>query len=88
MEVILRFKTKDPWAGITKYKNCYDYIAPYWTRSGNKYTGLTEDEAKRLEKEIGYAEGTLSPYSDYWNTFANKITTKEIILHTERSNDE
>ena len=88
MEVILRFKTKDPWAGITKYKNCYDYIAPYWTRSGNKYTGLTEDEAKRLEKEIGYAEGTLSPYSDYWNTFAIKITTKEIILHTERSYDE
>ena len=88
MEVILRFKTKDPWAGITKYKNCYDYIAPYWTRSGNKYTGLTEDEAKRLEKEIGYAEGTLSPYSDYWNTFAIKITTKEIILHTERAYDE
>lgn len=88
MEVILRFKTKDPWAGITKYKNCYDYIAQYWTRSGNKYTGLTEDEAKRLEKEIGYAEGTLSPYSDYWNTFAIKITTKEIILHTERSYDE
>ena len=45
MEVILRFKSKDPWAGITKYKNCFDYIAPYWTRSGNKYTGLTEDEA-------------------------------------------
>ena len=88
MEVILRFKSKDPWAGITKYKNCYDYIAPYWTRSGNKYTGLTEDEAKRLEKEIGYAEGTLSPYSDYWNTFAIKITTKEIILHTERAYDE
>ena len=88
MEVILRFKTKDPWAGITKYKNCYDYIAPYWTRSGNKYTGLTEDEAKRLEKEIGYAEGTLSPYSDYCNTFAIKITTKEIILHTERAYDE
>ena len=88
MEVILRFKAKDPWAGITKYINCYDYIAPYWTRSGNKYTGLTEDEAKRLEKEIGYAEGTLSPYSDYWNTFAIKITTKEIILHTERAYDE
>ena len=46
MEVILRFKSKDPWAGITKYKNCYDYIAPYWTRSGNKYTGLTEEDAK------------------------------------------
>lgn len=88
MEVILKFKSKDPWAGITKYKNCFDYIAPYWTRSGNKYTGLSEEDAKRLEKEIGYAEGHLSPFSEYWNTFAIKLTTKEIILHTERPYDE
>ena len=88
MEVILRFKSKDPWAGITKYKNCYDYIAPYWTRSGNKYTGLTEEDAKRLEREIGYPEGHLSPFSDFWNTFAIKLTTKETILHTERPYDE
>ena len=88
MEVILRFKSKDPWAGITKYKNCYDYIAPYWTRSGNKYTGLTDEDAKRLEREIGYPEGHLSPFSDFWNTFAIKLTTKETILHTERPYDE
>ena len=88
MEVILKFKSKDPWAGITKYKNCFDYIAPYWTRSGNKYTGLSEEDAKRLEREIGYAEGHLSPFSEYWNTFAIKLTTKEIILHTERPYDE
>lgn len=88
MEVILRFKSKDPWAGITKYKNCYDYIAPYWTRSGNKYTGLTDEDAKRLESEIGYPDGHLSPFSDFWNTFAIKLTTKETILHTERPYDE
>ena len=88
MEVILRFKSKDPWAGITKYKNCYDYIAPYWTRSGNKYTGLAEEDAKRLEREIGYPDGHLSPFSDFWNTFAIKLTTKETILHTERPYDE
>ena len=88
MEVILRFKSKDPWAGITKYKNCYDYIAPYWTRSGNKYTGLTDEDAKRLEREIGYPDGHLSPFSDFWNTFAIKLTTKETILHTERPYDE
>ena len=88
MEVILRFKSKDPWAGITKYKNCYDYIAPYWTRSGNKYTGLTDEDKKRLESEIGYPDGHLSPFSDFWNTFAIKLTTKETILHTERPYDE
>ena len=54
MEVILKFARKNPWAGIAKYKNCKDYIGTYWTRSGNVYTGLTPEDARRLEKEIGY----------------------------------
>ena len=49
MEVTLRFKSIDPWAKVTKYKDCQDYIATYWTRSGNKYTGLTPEDAERLE---------------------------------------
>ena len=88
MEVILRFKAKDPWAGITKYKNCVDYIGPYWTRSGNFYTGLDEKEATDLEKKIGYAPGTLSPTSRFWTTFSVKLTARELILHTENPYDE
>ncbi|NCB80326.1 MAG: hypothetical protein EOM41_10405 [Bacilli bacterium] len=88
MEVILRFKAKDPWAGITKYKNCVDYIGPYWTRSGNFYTGLTEEEAVDLEKRIGYAPGTLAPTSRFWATFTVKLTARELILHTENPYDE
>ena len=88
MEVILRFKAKDPWAGITKYKNCVDYIGPYWTRSGNFYTGLTEEEAVDLEKRIGYAPGTLAPTSRFWATFSVKLTARELILHTENPYDE
>ena len=88
MEVILRFKAKDPWAGITKYKNCVDYIGPYWTRSGNFYTGLKEEEAQELEKKIGYAPGTLAPTSRFWATFSVKLTARELILHTENPYDE
>ena len=88
MEVILRFKAKDPWAGITKYKNCVDYIGPYWTRSGNFYTGLDEKEAADLEKKIGYAPGTLAPTSRFWTTFSVKLTARELILHTENPFDE
>jgi hypothetical protein len=44
MEVTLKKKGIDPWSRIIKYSNCFDYIAPYWTRSGNVYTGLTEED--------------------------------------------
>ena len=88
MEVTLRFKSIDPWAKVTKYKDCQDYIATYWTRSGNKYTGLTAEDAERLEKACGYTEGTLSPFSEFWNTFAVKLGVKGLTLHTERAVDE
>lgn len=83
MEVILRFKSADPWAGINKYKNCFDYIGPYWTRSGVIYTGLSKEDEERLEKEIGYASGHLSTSSPFWTTFSVKLGEKEVILHTE-----
>lgn len=88
MEVVLKRKNKDPWAKVLKYKNCFDYIAPYWTRSGNKYTGLTEADARRLEKALGFAEGQLSPASDYWVNFCIKLGDQEIVLNTELAWDE
>lgn len=88
MEVILKFARPNAWAGITKYKNCKEYIGPYWTRSGNRYTGLTVEDARRLEKAIGYEEGHLSPTSPYWVTFSVQLGTKPLILHTENPFDE
>lgn len=88
MEVILRFARVNPWAGIAKYKNCYDYIGTYWTRSGNRYTGLTEEDARRLEKEMGYEEGHLAPTSPFWKTYSIKIGAKDVYLHTEKPEDE
>lgn len=88
MEVILKFARKNPWAGIAKYKNCKDYIGTYWTRSGNVYTGLTPEDARRLEKEIGYEEGHLSPQSAFWKRYAIALGAKDVTLHTERPEDE
>lgn len=88
MEVELRFARVNPWAGIAKYKNCYDYIGTCFTRSGNIYTGLNEEDARRLEKALGYDEGYLSPSSTYWKTFKVRIGNKPTILHTERPEDE
>lgn len=43
MEVIVRIVKVNPWSNITKWDNCYDYVGPYITRSGNIYTGLTPE---------------------------------------------
>lgn len=80
MVVELKLRKKNPWAGLVKYKNCFDYIAPYLTRSGSIYTGLTPEDEKRFEKELGYAEGTLAKSSPFWQNFTVKIGAKTLIL--------
>ena len=83
MVVELKIRKKNPWAGLIKYKQCFDYIAPYFTRSGSIYTGLTPEDEKKFEKALGYPEGTLSKTSDYWKTFCVKVGAKSIILDDE-----
>lgn len=88
MEVIVRIIKTNPWTGITKWPTCFDYVSSYWTRSGNLYTGLKPEDAKRLEEEMNYPEGHLSPNSEFWSTFAIKIGKKDLILNTEKPEDE
>jgi len=87
MRVVLRpLITSDvSWAGVVKYKNCYEDIAPYWTRSGSVYTGLTPADAKRLGEVLGK---DLTPGSDYWENFWIRSMGKDIILNTEDPMDE
>jgi hypothetical protein len=80
MVVELKIKKKNPWAGLVKYKSCFDYIAPYYTRSGSIYTGLTPEDEKYFEKALGYAEGTLARTSDFWTTFCVKVGSRSVIL--------
>ena len=86
MEVTLKKKGVDPWSKIIKYQNCFDYIAPYWTRSGNVYTGLTSEDEKKLEKGLGYAEGTLSKGNKFWDNFCIKLGAKPLVLHINEGN--
>jgi len=80
MVVELKIKKKNPWIGLVKYKNCFDYIAPYYTRSGSIYTGLTPEDEKYFEKALGYEDGHLSKTSDFWTTFSVKIGARTLIL--------
>ena len=80
MVVELKIKKKNPWAGLLKYKHCFDYIAPYFTRSGSIYTGLTPEDEKYFEKALGYPEGHLSKTSEFWTTFCVKVGTRGLVL--------
>ena len=83
MIVELKIRKNNPWAGLLKYKACFDYIAPYFTRSGSIYTGLTPEDEKYYEKALGYAEGTLARSSDFWKTFCVKVGARGVILDDE-----
>ena len=48
MEVIVRMTKVNPWTGLIKWSNCFDFISSYWTRSGSRYTGLKADKAREL----------------------------------------
>lgn len=80
MVVELKIKKKNPWIGLIKYKNCFDYIAPYFTRSGSIYTGLTPEDEKYFEKALGYEEGHLAKTSEFWQTFCVKVGTRTLLL--------
>lgn len=88
MEVIVRIMKVNPWTGLTKWPTTFDYVGPYWTRSGNIYTGLSSEDARRLEKALNKEEGELAPNSDFWTTFAVKIGKRDLILDTEKPLDE
>ncbi len=80
MVVELKIKKKNPWAGLIKYRHCFDYIAPYFTRSGSIYTGLTPEDEEYFEKALGYEEGHLAKTSDFWQTFCVKVGTRTLLL--------
>ena len=80
MVVELKIKKKNPWIGLVKYRHCFDYIAPYFTRSGSIYTGLTPEDEKYFEKALGYEEGHLAKTSDFWTTFCVKVGARSLLL--------
>jgi hypothetical protein len=85
MNIILRPLTKDAWAGVIKYKNCHEDLAPYFTRSGRIYTGLTTEDEKRLGESL---REELHPNSNFWKTFHVRTSGKDIYLDIDKPEDE
>jgi len=88
MEVIVRPTKINPWTGLIKWSNCFDYLGSYWTRSGSRYTGLTKEKARELEEKLGKTEGELDSDSTFWDTFAIKIGSKDLIINIDKPEGE
>ena len=83
MIVLLRPIGARVWSGLKpggKYRNCYEDIAPYWTRSGRIYTGLTAKDEERLGEALG---ADLRASSDYWKDFYIRTSGKDLYLDLE-----
>ena len=86
MWVILRPLGKNAWSGLVRYRNCFDTLAPYFTRSGRIYTGLTEEDAERLGKKLGH---NLAPSSEFWVNWSGiRVGGKDLYLNTDDPMDE
>lgn len=85
MKVVLRPIYTNTWAGVKRYRGCYEDLAPYWTRSGSIYTGLTPDDAERLGDKLSQ---DLAPTSEFWKTFYVRTSAKDLYLFTEDPMDE
>lgn len=85
MRVILRPINRHTWSNVVKYKNCYDYLEPYYTRSGNIYTGIGREDAARLGNILGRS---LLQTSDYWKNFFVRVGADDVYLDTEDILDE
>ena len=83
MIVLLRPIGSRNWSGLKpggKYRNCYEDIAPYWTRSGRIYTGLTKLDEERLGEELGE---DLKSGSEFWKEFYIRTSGKDLYLDLE-----
>lgn len=85
MNVILRPIKRNSWSGKIRYRNCYEDLGPYYTRSGSIYTGLTPSDEERLGNILGL---DLKRTSDFWKTFFVRVYDTDIYLNTEDPQDE
>jgi hypothetical protein len=85
MKIIVKTLNKNLWAGAAQYKNCTTSLAPYFTRSGRIYTGLTKEDEVRLGEKLRI---DLLPTSPFWSTFHIKLGVKDLILDISDPYDE
>ncbi len=86
MIVVLKQIKEYSWVkGVNKYRNCHEDLAPYLTRTGRIYTGLTREDEERLGDILSL---DLRPTSKFWEDYFIRVGTKDVYLNTEDPMDE
>lgn len=85
-QIIVKSLNKPNWAGMSRYLKCHDHIIALVNRKGYS-TGLNAEEAKELEKELGYEKGTLAPHSDFFKEYAVTLTDRPLHLYLSNPQD-
>lgn len=92
-ETWLKAMNPDHNGAIMFDKAVYSYAVERHYQTGLAITGLTDQEARELEKEMNLPEQSLSPYNIYskgkgqfcWGTFSIPIKKEGILLDCDRS---
>lgn len=85
MKVVVKTLNRNLWAGVAHYKSCSTSLAPYLTRTGRVYTGLSKEDEQRLGEKLRM---DLSVTSPFWTTFHIKLSSKDLLLDLEDAYDE
>ena len=84
----LRKAPKSHWSNIPQYEHTALSIAPFVDKNGRPYSGLSKEDASRLEKKLGMEENELSPRSPFWRDFFIKVDTETLKLDLDDEEDE
>ena len=85
--VIVKSLNKPNWAGMHRYNKCHDHVVAIVNRKGYQ-TGLSAEEARELEKKLGFEEGTLAPHSIYWKEYSVALTDRPLHMNLENPQDQ
>ncbi len=86
MLVQVKLIKRNSWSGFDLLPKCKDTIVAREGRSGYN-TGLTKEEAEKLEKEMRMEPGTLDRFSRYWRDYGVFLTDKGLTLDLDNPKD-
>lgn len=69
---------------LPRFKGAKDALTAFYDKYGARITGLTKEDEETLGKEF---KKDLSPSSSFWDDFKITMTSKELILNTEKPED-
>lgn len=84
---VKQIKKTQQWSGYEGaiYKNCKHSISPFYNQYSQIITGLDEDDEKRLGEIL---DRDLRSTSPFWHDFRVIMTEKDLILNTDKPEDE